>query len=57
MPKYAKEIKLKKIMNYNKKNNNLLVAYNSIDGVANLFDYLYVEVESQNTYRKKYKIL
>lgn len=44
-------------MNYEENNDNMLVAYNSVDGIADIFDYLYVEIESQNTYKKKYKIL
>lgn len=35
----------------------MLVAYNSIESIINLFNYLYVDVEAQNSYFKKYIIL
>lgn len=44
-------------MNNKEKDNNILIAYNSMENIYNIFDYIYGEVENQNTFRKKYKIL
>ena len=52
-----RRVKLQKIENDEEKDDNLLIAYNSVDGIASIFDFLYAEVESQITYRKKYEIL
>ena len=52
-----KRVKLIKEMNNEEKDDNMLIAYNSVEGIADLFDYLYVDVESQSSYRKKYEIL
>ena len=44
-------------MNDEEDDDKFLVAYNSVDSIADIFDYLYIEVETQNTNKKKYKIL
>ena len=44
-------------MNNKEKENNLLITYNSIERVCNIFDYMYIEVENQKSFRKKYNIL
>lgn len=46
-----------KEINNEEKDNNIIIVYNSVDGNANFFDYLYQEFESQSTYRKKYEII
>ena len=52
-----KRKKLSKIMNDEEDDDKFLVAYNSVDNIANIFDYLYIEAETQNTSKKKYEIL
>ena len=52
-----KRVKKNKLLNDEEKDDNLLIAYNAVDGISNIFDFLYAEVESQTTYRKKYEIL
>ena len=50
-----KRVKLIKEMNNEEKDDNMLIAYNSVEGIADLFDYLYVDVKSQSSYRKNMK--
>ena len=52
-----KRVKLIKEMNNKEKYNNMLITYNSVKGIADLFNYLYADVEGQSTYRKKYEII
>ena len=47
-----KQKKLSKIMNDEDDDDKFLVAYNSVDNIANIFDYLYIEAETQNTSKK-----